>query len=244
MSKRKLRASVIGAAVVVAAAAFTQPSAVAEPDLLQQQIDEVLAKTEGGVQISKNEIAWDGGAAILAFPLTGETQAPPSSPAARRLQAKQAGISLKEAEKAEDRGDRGPSAAVNATDADPEGEAVDESLPNGEVEPTADATVVDTCPTETFGNDWYCFYQYKNLKGRRLSWNAAHRDKVYFSYYDFGNRTSSWSNRGGKSIYVWGRSRAGDDTSCNRHLWKEDDHTRSLSLPSSLDNRADCFYTS
>ncbi|KAK1179199.1 peptidase inhibitor family I36 protein [Streptomyces sp. NBS 14/10] len=84
-----LSAVVLGAVGVLGA----QPSAFADPrtDTLQRQIDETLANTQGGRQISDYEIAWDGGAVIMAFPLPGEEKAPPSSPAAQKLQAKLAG---------------------------------------------------------------------------------------------------------------------------------------------------------
>lgn len=54
---------------------------------LQAEIDATLAETgNGGVQISANEIAWNGGEPILVFPLPGETKAPPSSAAARNAE--------------------------------------------------------------------------------------------------------------------------------------------------------------
>ncbi|MFD5656696.1 peptidase inhibitor family I36 protein [Streptomyces hirsutus] len=98
-----------------------------------------------------------------------------------------------------------------------------------------------SCPTEVFGNDWYCFYQYKSFKGRRLQWNAAHKDLVYFSKFDFENRTSSWSNKGAKTIKVYGRRYAGQDTSCYSPLWSENPHERSASA--NWDKAADCFLT-
>ncbi|WP_189135298.1 peptidase inhibitor family I36 protein [Wenjunlia tyrosinilytica] len=52
---------------------------------LQSQVDETLSTTAGGVQISANEIAWNGGEPILTLPLPGQEQAPAASPAARDL---------------------------------------------------------------------------------------------------------------------------------------------------------------
>ncbi|MFJ6438289.1 peptidase inhibitor family I36 protein [Streptomyces sp. NPDC091416] len=176
---------------------------------LQQEINQVLASTEGGVQISQNEIAWEGGEAIMAFPLPGETQAPISSPAAQRLQAKVAG----------------------KTTGTVESEATQ-----------GDATILasDNCPTQVFGNDWYCFYQNTNFGGRRLQWNAAHTSRVYFSAYDFDNETSSWSNKGGKTIRVYEDFWVNNPT----HLWTEENHSSSSSVYYADDNRADYFVTS
>jgi hypothetical protein len=53
---------------------------------LQAEIDETLADTTGGVQISANEISWNGGEPILVLPLPGETSAPASSAAAAKLE--------------------------------------------------------------------------------------------------------------------------------------------------------------
>ncbi|WLQ45628.1 peptidase inhibitor family I36 protein (plasmid) [Streptomyces laculatispora] len=176
---------------------------------LQQEIDQVLANTEGGVQISQNEIAWDGGDAIMSFPLPGETQAPVSSPAAQRLQAKAAG------------------------------------KPAGTVEPAStpgDVTILgstDSCPTQVFGNDWYCFYQHPNYGGHRLQWNATHKSPVYFSKYDFANETSSWVNNGAKKIRVF------DDYWVNNptELWNEYGHDSSTFVGSYWGDRADYFIT-
>lgn len=179
-----------------------------EPTQLQQEINEVLAKTDGGVQISANEISWEGGSVIMSFPLPGETIAPPSSEAAQELQAKSANVQ--------------PSKA-------------------GRAAATAEAAAADNCPTEVFGNDWYCFYQYNNFGGRRLQWNAQHAGKFYFSKYDFVNRTSSWSNKGSLLIRVYGRTVSGKDSSCTNRLWDEPGHSHNANLGSHLDNRADCF---
>ncbi|MCX2971919.1 MULTISPECIES: peptidase inhibitor family I36 protein, partial [Streptomyces] len=111
------------------------------------------------------------------------------------------------------------------------------------VEATVQAAAGDGCPTEVFGNDWYCFYQYKNFGGRRLQWNAYHQKKFYFSKYDFVNRTSSWSNKGALIIRVYGRTVSGSDASCNNVLWDMGQHSRNAALGSHLDNRADCFDT-
>ncbi|MFB8140513.1 hypothetical protein [Streptomyces parvus] len=53
---------------------------------LQTEIDATLAETNsGGVQISANEISWNGGEAILTLPLPGEEKAPLPSEAALAL---------------------------------------------------------------------------------------------------------------------------------------------------------------
>jgi hypothetical protein len=218
-------------------------SAAEGPDTLQQQIDQVLARTEGGVQISRYEIAWNGGEAVMAFPLPGEVYAPPSSPAAVKLEARFAGLSPADTATA-------VAKATAQADEDPgdlSGTPAPEDVPADEAEPDVTPLASPDCPTEAIGNDWYCFYQYKEYAGRRLAWNAAHTDYMYFSAYDFVNRTSSWSNKGGKTIYVRGRTVTGDDGSCNQYAhngWNEPDHTNSSALSSSLDNTADCFWTS
>ncbi|MEN8655868.1 peptidase inhibitor family I36 protein [Streptomyces sp. 21So2-11] len=189
---------------------LTQAQAV-EPDQLQQEIDSVLAKTEGGAQISRNEIAWEGGKVTMTFPLPGEEVAPPASPAAVALQAKISGVSSSKLNKA--------------------------------VKSGVGLAAADNCPTETFGNDWYCFYQYKNFGGRRLAWNEGKPGGWYFSAYDFTNTTSSWSNKGGMPIYVWGRKKTGDDTSCLKSLWIESEHTKDAQVAANVDNQADCFRT-
>ncbi|MBK3597027.1 MULTISPECIES: peptidase inhibitor family I36 protein [Streptomyces] len=211
-----LRKSLAFAGVTILTAATASQAHAAEPSELQQQIDTVLANTTGGVQISLNEIAWEGGQAIMSFPLPGEEVAPPSSQAAIDLQTQQAGVSKQSVK-----------AAAAA------GEAL--------------AAASDSCPTEVFGNDWYCFYQYKDFGGRRLQWNQAKHDVVFFSQFDFVNKTSSWSNKGGKYIYVQGRSQTGSDRSCWEKpliLWQEAPHTSKAFVGSSLDNKADCFWTS
>ncbi|MFF6993561.1 hypothetical protein ACFY93_01155 [Streptomyces sp. NPDC008313] len=238
MTPLKFRmAGAVATAMLCAAGLATDASATDAPDVLQQQINEVLSNTEGGVQISRYEIAWNEGEAIMAFPLPGETYAPPSSAAAVKLEAKIAGLS---SAKTAD--------AVAAAEKEPTGVPAAESVPSDEAEPAGVvATASADCPTETFGNDWYCFYQYKSYAGRRLSWNATHHDYMYFSAYNFVNRTSSWSNKGGKTIYVAGRTESGDDGSCNQYShngWTEQAHSSSSALSSSLDNTADCFWTS
>ncbi|WP_424922053.1 peptidase inhibitor family I36 protein [Streptomyces sp. wa53] len=216
------RATAVAVTVLLALGTIGEAQAKGDaPDVLQQEIDEVLATTEGGVQISRNEIAWNGGEAILVFPLPGESAAPVSSASAQKLQAKVAGLPL------------------STTEGEPAG-----------VDPESGVSIAasDSCPTETFGNDWYCFYQYTNYGGRRLQWNNSHTFAVYFSDYGFENKTSSWSNKGGKTITVANRSKTGDDLSCREGngiaLWRELPHSCASSVSASLDNKADCFWTS
>jgi hypothetical protein len=59
----------------------------AQQQELQRQIDETLASTRGGVQISANEISWNRGQPILTLPLPGQRIAPAASPAALRLES-------------------------------------------------------------------------------------------------------------------------------------------------------------
>ncbi|MEU5888381.1 peptidase inhibitor family I36 protein [Streptomyces sp. NPDC047461] len=233
--RRRRRSTGIAIAVLAfCGSSALAPVSAADVDPLQQQIDAVLAKTEGGVQISRNEIAWDEGQAIMAFPFPGETQAPPSSEAAQELQAQVTGLPLDTRETSPDMlAYDSPTELADAV-------AADETIPEDETE--SGATATDACPTEIFGNDWYCFYQYKNFGGRRLQWNAVHTSRIFFSKYDFENRTSSWSNKGGLTINVLGRTTAGLDTSCWHLYWYEVPHERSASAR--YDNAADCFTTS
>ncbi|MEV8065496.1 peptidase inhibitor family I36 protein [Streptomyces sp. NPDC085995] len=212
---------------------------------LQQQINEVLASTQGGVQISPNEIAWENGNVIMSFPEPGETEAPASSPVAANLEARvsaPAGASSAEIAEAAD----AIVADSGASDVADEGS---DDAPSGVVSAAASDS---SCPTVTFGNDWYCFYQYTNYGGRRLQFSAAYStaNAIMFDAYGFENKTSSWSNKGGKTIYVGGRTVSGNNYSCNHwvngkspRLWTEGDHSHSPSV-GSLDNQADCFWTS
>ncbi|MFH9133699.1 hypothetical protein [Streptomyces sp. NPDC017524] len=137
----KLRKSLAFVGIAILTAATGSQAYATETSELQQQIDTVLAKTTGGVQISPNEIAWEGGEVIMSFPLPGEETAPPSSQAATNLQAKAAGISK---------------------------QSIKDAVASGK-----SLAASDNCPTEVIGNDWYCFYQYKDFGGRRLQWNQA-----------------------------------------------------------------------
>ncbi|MFE7455722.1 peptidase inhibitor family I36 protein [Streptomyces sp. NPDC057554] len=60
-----------------------QSLSVGQRQELQREIDATLT-SHGGVQISANEIAWNGGEPTLTFPLPGEDEAPQSSPQALR----------------------------------------------------------------------------------------------------------------------------------------------------------------
>ncbi|GAA5064736.1 peptidase inhibitor family I36 protein [Streptomyces similanensis] len=237
----------VGAACAMALGVIGGSQAYAgdQTGALQQEINEVLANTQGGVQISPNEIAWDNGNVIMSFPEPGETDAPASSPAAAKLEAKvsaPAGASSADIAEAAD-----AIVADSATD-----DAADEGSGDDPSGIVSGAGSDSSCPTVVFGNDWYCFYQYTNYGGRRLSFSAAYStaNAIMFDSYDFENRTSSWSNKGGKTIYVAGRTVANNNYSCNHWvngksglLWKEGDHSHSPSL-GSLDNQADCFWTS
>jgi len=52
---------------------------------LQRRIADQLKLAPTGLQISANEIAWDGGKVIMSFPLDGQRKAPKSSAAAAQL---------------------------------------------------------------------------------------------------------------------------------------------------------------
>ncbi|GAA2484478.1 hypothetical protein GCM10023100_29770 [Actinocorallia cavernae] len=237
------RAAVIAAAWTMAVGGIGGAQAYADDsaNVLQQQINEVLAKTQGGVQISSNEIAWENGNVIMAFPEPGETSAPTSSPAAAKLEAT---VSAPEG--------TSPAAIIAAADDASADDAVDEGSTDDDPSGVVAAGSDSGCPTVTFGNDFYCFYQYKNYGGRRIQFSEKYTmsNAVMLDKYDFENRTSSWSNKGGKIIYVAGRTVTGSNASCNNYvnnkrpvLWEETNHSHSSSL-GSLDNKADCFWTS
>ncbi|MEV6415950.1 hypothetical protein [Kribbella sp. NPDC051718] len=82
----------VGAGQASAAPVSEQPSAgsvegpfarfaltAAQAKSLQAQVDEQLAATSGGKQISQNEVAYDGGDTIMTFSIPGRTGTPPSS---------------------------------------------------------------------------------------------------------------------------------------------------------------------
>ncbi|MFF2522458.1 peptidase inhibitor family I36 protein [Streptomyces liangshanensis] len=98
------------------------------------------------------------------------------------------------------------------------------------------ATLAGGCPTEAFGNDWYCFYVDQNYGGRRLQWNSTHTSAVSFITYGFENQASSWVNGGGKTIFV---KDAGQQA-----LWTESPHTQSTKVSAFNDNKAVYFTTS
>lgn len=52
---------------------------------LADRVAAQIRMAPGGKRISPYEIAWDGGRVIMSFPLTGQRQAPPSSPTALRM---------------------------------------------------------------------------------------------------------------------------------------------------------------
>ncbi|MFJ8730533.1 peptidase inhibitor family I36 protein [Streptomyces bauhiniae] len=213
------------------------------PETVQQQINDVLATTQGGEQISSNEIAWQDGNVIMSFPDPGEWSAPASSPEAATLAATASapeGTSSAAIAKAAD------AIVADAATDDGADEGGTDDPPSGVVAAGSDSS----CPTVTFGNDYYCFYQYSNYGGRRLQFSGAYTmtQAVMFDAYDFENRTSSWSNKGAKTIYVGGRTVTGNNYSCHNYvndkrpvLWEEPEHSHSKSL-GSLDNKADCFW--
>ncbi|MFG3199873.1 peptidase inhibitor family I36 protein [Streptomyces sp. NPDC048208] len=210
---------------------------------LQQQINDVLA-AHGGEQISSNEIAWDNGNVIMSFPDPDETTAPASSPEAAQMEAT---VSAPKGTSSADIAQAAAAITADASDdAADEGDDGDDDPNSGLIGAVSDSS----CPTVTFGNDFYCFYQYSNYKGRRLQFSAAYSMQyaVMFDAYGFENKTSSWTNKGAKEIYVGGRTVTGSNYSCNHYvddkrpvLWEENEHSHSPSL-GSLDNKADCFW--
>ncbi|MDF3139975.1 MULTISPECIES: peptidase inhibitor family I36 protein [unclassified Streptomyces] len=196
-------------AALAMTAAATPASAQTAPDSLQREIDQVIAE-KGGVQISRYGIAWKDDGVILAFPLPGEEAAPPPSNAAQEIQVKAA-----------------------------EQEAAERGLPRSAARIEPRATRVGGCPTETFGNDWYCFYDGTNYGGRRLQWNATHSKRVDFNPYDFRDKTTSWVNGGGLTVRVYNYNNACSNGVCR--LWTENAHSSSTGVATSLNNKADFF---
>lgn len=70
--------AVVAAVLVVtlSPSAATAGSSAAGAKALQRQIDAQLAKTQGGVQISDNAVAYNNGNVIVVFPNPGEKKAP------------------------------------------------------------------------------------------------------------------------------------------------------------------------
>lgn len=109
-----------------------------------------------------------------------------------------------------------------------------------------DGTVVAAsaggCPTVTFGNDWYCFYEHSNYGGRRLQWSDYYSksNNVSFFTYGFQDQTSSWVNGGGYDIVVYNLTSTYGQLVL-QFLWREEDHSSStLAYPN---DRADGFWT-
>ncbi|MEV5979120.1 peptidase inhibitor family I36 protein [Streptomyces sp. NPDC052114] len=80
----------------------------------------------------------------------------------------------------------------------------DDLLKNAQA-PAAQGANVEGCPQGwTEAGRWYCFYEHKNFKGRRLQFNETERQ--YASNYGFNDKTSSWVNtnkKGSNTWYTW-----------------------------------------
>ncbi|MFJ8437321.1 peptidase inhibitor family I36 protein [Kitasatospora sp. NPDC094019] len=168
---------------------------------LQEQIDRQLATTRGGVQISANEVSYNGDP-IVVFPLPGHTTAPAASKAA----LKQQGVTAAQIQALSE----SPAAATGGPD-------------------------WHGCPAGKADNRWYCFYEDKDWRGRRLQWNNEHcSTPVHFSGYGFEGQTSSWVNTGALQVNVY--------TSGGTGLWRELPGTMVSYVGDAMDNKAGYFY--
>ncbi|MCZ2803570.1 peptidase inhibitor family I36 protein [Modestobacter sp. VKM Ac-2983] len=103
------------------------------------------------------------------------------------------------------------------------------------------AASVGNCPTVTFGNDWYCFYENSNYGGRRLQWSDSYPyPGVKFQDYGFQYQLSSWVNGGGKYIDVYYLTTPYAEI---RTLFTAPPHTSSTSMSANQNDRASGFWT-
>lgn len=84
---------------------------------------------------------------------------------------------------------------------------------------------------------WYCFYQYKNFEGRRLSFRDCGGTQ-FLTDYGFGNQTSSWRNTTTHLVIVYDQ-----DTNPYERLWREPAYGASSDVGAAADNRAEFFDT-
>jgi hypothetical protein len=86
----------------------------------------------------------------------------------------------------------------------------------------------------------YCFFQYTNYGGRKLTFKDCGANGLwqYLTDYGFGNKTSSWQNYSTNTVLVYNQATTPPTT-----LWTENPGAESLDVGTATDNRADAFET-
>ncbi|TDD79730.1 hypothetical protein E1293_22500 [Actinomadura darangshiensis] len=86
---------------------------------------------------------------------------------------------------------------------------------------------------------WYCFYQYTDYGGRKLSFHDCGANGLwqYLTDYGFGNATSSWQNFSKNTVLVYDQATTPPTT-----LWTELPGAESTQV-GAADNKADAFET-
>lgn len=176
----------------------------------QQQLDRAMNLKPGGVQVSDNAVAWNGGAAVLVVPSDGEDAAPAGL--GRNIRAsKLTTPALKEL-------------AAGSS----EGESASSSQTSDEVVALGSA---GSCPGGVTVTDYYCFYQYRNYDGRRVQFTGA-TEFGYASNYGFNNGTSSWVSRDVDCVVS-----AYDGTSFQTAMWRQPENSTSSFVGTANNNK-------
>lgn len=85
----------------------------------------------------------------------------------------------------------------------------------------------------------YCFFQYKNYGGRKLTFRDCGKTGLwqFLTDYGFGDSSSSWQNFTKHTVLVFDQA-----TQPPTHLWTENPDAESVDV-GSADNKADAFQT-
>lgn len=94
---------------------------------------------------------------------------------------------------------------------------------------------VEGCQSGPFTSDYYCFYQYSNWGGRKLSFKDCGYTQ-YFADYGFRNEASSWVNTTNNTVRVYDYASGADIL-----LWREEPDAKSSYVGSGANDRADYF---
>lgn len=86
----------------------------------------------------------------------------------------------------------------------------------------------------------YCFFQYTNYGGRKLTFKDCSDTGLwqYLTDYGFGNKTSSWQNSSTSTVLVYNQATTPPTT-----LWTENPSAESSDVGTAVDNKADAFET-
>lgn len=86
----------------------------------------------------------------------------------------------------------------------------------------------------------YCFFQYTNYGGRKLTFKDCGATGLwqYLTDYGFGNKTSSWQNYSTNTVLVYNQATTPPTT-----LWTENPGAESADVGTAVDNKADAFET-